>query len=153
MQSPAAMSDPPAQPAGRAMSGAELRCLTESLGLSVAFLSRRWGMAEGRIKNLMKGTHPIPHKVAADVEAMMDDTEERLDNLLQQLQPGDPLGTYRSDSEYREHLGEDAPYNASWHRMLCARAEAEVDGVHLVYAVKAAYVVKRVGNVERIHHG
>jgi hypothetical protein len=138
--------------ANRPMAGAELRCLTESLGLSVAFLAKRWNatqaddITEGRVKNWMKGTHDLPQWVAADVWAMVEHTEDRLDAVVAALQPGNELPTYRSDREYREHLGEDAPYSASWHRMLCARAAAEIDNITLVYAVAPAYFVRRVSN-------
>lgn len=138
----AAMSGPDAQRAGHPMSGAELRCFTESLGLSVAFLAKRWNIAdtggepvsEKRIKNWMKG-QAVPAWVADDVDAMVEDTERLLDTLVAVLPPGSQLPTYRSDTEYREHLGEQAIYNANWHRMLCTRATDEVDDVQLVWAV------------------
>lgn len=142
-----------AQPAGRAdrrMSGAELRGLTESLGLSVAFLAKRWNatrddaVSEGRVKNWMKGSHGLPPWVAADVWAIADDTEDKLDALIAVLRPGAELPTYRSDAEYREHMDQAAIYSASWHRMLCVRAAAEVDDVRLVWAVPPGFHIERV---------
>jgi hypothetical protein len=117
------------------MTGAELRSLTELLGLNVAYLSKRWRATESTVKNWMKGSHEVPHWIADDVNAMVDDTTDRLDTLVAKLSPGDELQTYRTDVEYHDTEGEEAPYNASWHRGLCARAADEVDNVRITYAV------------------
>lgn len=119
------------------MTGAELRALTESLGLNVAWLSKRWRATESTIKNWMKGSHEIPEWVAGDVAKMVNETTDRLDALVEKLKPGDELATYRTDFEYHEGAGEDAPFNAAWHRSLCARAADEVD-VRIDYAVPPA---------------
>jgi hypothetical protein len=104
----------------------------------VAFLAKRWDRTESTVKNWTRGDHDIPAHVIRDVQEMVDDTESRLDALVDQLQPGDQLPTYRSETEYRTQLGEDAPYNCAWHRMLCARAASEVEDVTIVYAVEPA---------------
>lgn len=107
---------------------AELRCYSELLGLTAAFLAKRWGVSESRVKNIMKGTHEIPGKVRRDLVEVLDDTEQRLDALLDNLGDGDVLHTYRSDAEYYAAEGEDAPYNSAWHRALVARAAVELQG-------------------------
>lgn len=122
---------------------AELRCITEQLGLSVRFLAKRWDVDEGVVRNWMKDAHRIPAWVRADVDAMVNDTEARMDALLDELVAGDALPTYRSDTEYYQELGQDTPYNSSWHRALVARVALEVD-VRITYAVPPRNVWKRV---------
>lgn len=133
------------------MTGAELRSLTESLGFSVAWLSKRWRATESTIKNWMYGSHEIPPYIAKEINLMVDDTNDRLDQLTARLHPGDELPTYRTDHEYRDAVGEDAPYSASWHRTLCARAADEVD-VKLVWAVPPTRRYRRTedGSYERL---
>lgn len=127
------------------MTGAEMRALTEMLGLNVAFLSKRWDSTESTVKNWMKGSHEIPEWAAEDVVRMVNETSQRLDQLVDKLAAGDELQTYRTDFEYHEQVGEDAPYNASWHRTLCARAADEVD-VRITYAVPPARQWRREGS-------
>lgn len=130
----------------RRMTNAELRCITEDLGLSLQHLTQRWqlahptaGVCESRVRNWMKGQVEVPDWVAADVVEMSEDTDAKLDMLVDMLEsePDDnrQVPTYRSESEYRHELGEDAPYSANWHRRLCARAAAEVDHVTITFAV------------------
>lgn len=119
------------------ISGAELRSYTEAMGLSVAWLSKRWGSTESTIKNWMLGAHDVPERIAEDVRSMMDDTDTALDALIDSLTPGAVLPTYRTDREYREALGDEAPYNAPWHRTLCARAADEVGDVTIDWAIAA----------------
>lgn len=131
------------------MTGAELRAFTEAMGLNVAFLARRWRSTESTIKNWMKGSHEVPEKFAADVTAMVNETNDRLDELLATLKPRDEVGTYRTDFEYHQELGDDAPFNAAWHRSLCARAADEVD-VRIVYAIPPDRQWRRNDNGEYV---
>lgn len=125
------------------MDSAELRALTEWMGLNVAALAMRWRCTEGSVKGWMKESRAVPAKTAQAVREMVEETEEALDKLIDWTEDqiktdGEAvLLTYRSDREYRADRP-DAPFNAAWHRMLCARVAEHIDDVRISYAVPAA---------------
>lgn len=109
------------------VSCAEVRAQTESLGLPVPWLAAEWGVSEGTVRNWMKGASILPQWVIADVQTMVDHTQQRLNEMVAGVQLGGVLYTYRNDREYEQAPQEDqTPYCASWHRALCARAQREV---------------------------
>lgn len=124
--------------ATRTIDGAEMRAYTERMGLSVTWLAREWGVAEGTIKRWMKGSNPIPAWVAEDIAEMVTTTEQALrDMIAAAAEDADrPLLTYRNDREYEDDgAANDGAFNAAWHRMLCSRVAEHVPGVRLRYAV------------------
>lgn len=131
------------------MTGAELRALTEATGLSVAWLSKRWDATESTIKNWMLGSHDVPQRISDDVREMVEETTVILDQMIEAAKPGTVLRTYRTDKEYRDGRGDGAPFNAPWHRTLCARVADEVD-VTIDWAVPAEKKWRRAdATVER----
>lgn len=127
------------------ITSAELRGLTERLGLPVAWLSNEWGIREGEIKRWMhSGTHKIPDWVSDDVAQIVADTERQVVDLIERARAGvkrdghHTLLTFRNDAELRDLPDDDprARYTAAWHRNLCTRVVEQVPGVRMRYYFK-----------------
>ena len=116
------------------MSGAELRCLREWLGLTTRWLADHLDVAERSVHRWESGAYPVPAGVASDVlrlsEVAYDVLNGIVDRLLDLPDPG--VVTYRSDADYRAHHPEQ-DWPASWHRALCARLADEVPGLRIAY--------------------
>lgn len=124
----------PDQSGATPMSGAELRCLREWLGLTTRWLADRLGVAERSVHRWESGDSPIPRGVADGVLALSEQTYEILNGLIEQLlDTVDPVViTYRTDADYQAHHPE-GDWPASWHRALCARIADEVPGLRITY--------------------
>ena len=124
----------PAEAGALLMSGAELRCLREWLGLTTRWLADHLGVAERSIHRWEGGVREVPEGVAAEVLRLSEITYDVLNGLVEKLLdvPDPGLYTYRSDEDYREHHPE-VDWPASWHRALCSRLADEVPGLRIVY--------------------
>ena len=116
------------------MSGAELRCLREWLGLTTRWLADHLGVAERSVHRWESGIREVPEGVAAEVLRLSEITYGVLNGLIYQLldvpEPG--VYTYMSDADYRSHHPE-VDWPASWHRALCARVADEVPSLRITY--------------------
>ena len=124
----------PAEAGALLMSGAELRCLREWLGLTTRWLADHLGVAERSVHRWESGIREVPEGVAAEVLRLSEITYGVLNGLIDQLldvpEPG--VYTYMSDADYRAHHPEQ-DWPASWHRALCARLADEVPGLRIAY--------------------
>ena len=124
----------PASVGASPMSGAELRCVREWLGLTTRWLADHLGVAERSVHRWESGIREVPEGVAAEVLRLSEITYGVLNGLIDQLldvpEPG--VYTYMSDADYRSHHPEQ-DWPASWHRALCARLADEVPGLRIVY--------------------
>lgn len=125
------------------MSGAELRCLREWLGLTTRWLAEHLDVAERSVHRWESNVQRIPEGVAAEVLRLSQLTHEVLDglalDLLDKTDPGVAV-TYRTEEDYHAHrmsilLGEPLPveWPASWHRAMCARLVDQVPGLRITY--------------------
>ena len=124
----------PAEAGASPMSGAELRCLREWLGLTTRWLADHLGVAERSVHRWESGIREVPEGVAAEALRLSEITYGVLNGLIDQLldvpEPG--VYTYMSDADYRSHHPEQ-DWPASWHRALCARLADEVPGLRITY--------------------
>ena len=127
-------AEAPASAGALPMSGAELRCLREWLGLTTRWLADHLGVAERSVHRWESGIREVPEGVAAEVLRLSEITYGVLNGLIDQLldvpEPG--VYTYMSDADYRSHHPEQ-DWPASWHRALCARLADEVPGLRITY--------------------
>ena len=116
------------------MSGAELRCLREWLGLTTRWLADHLDVAERSVHRWESGAYPVPAGVASEVLRLSEVTYDVLNGIVDRLLdlPDPGVVTYRSDADYRAHHPEQ-DWPASWHRALCARLADEVPGLRIAY--------------------
>lgn len=130
------VSKAPAEAAGvLPMSGAELRCLRECLGLTTRWLAQHLSVAERSVHRWEAETQRIPEGVADEVQRLSALTYDALKGLAYKMYDLPECGvitTYRSDGDYRAHEPE-SDWPASWHRALCARLADEVPGLRIRY--------------------
>lgn len=127
-------NEAPAEAGALPMSGAELRCLRESLGLTTRWLADHLDVAERSVHRWEAGVRDVPEGVSSEVLRLSEITYEALDGLTGKLLdvPEPDVITYRSDEDYRAHHPEQ-DWPASWHRALCARLAGEVPGLRIEY--------------------
>lgn len=124
----------PAKTGAAPMSGAELRCTRECLGLTTRWLAQHLSVAERSVHRWEAETQRIPEGVADEVQRLSALTYEARSELTDKMfdLPEFCVITYRSDGDYRAHEPE-SDWPASWHRALCARLADEVTGLRISY--------------------
>lgn len=127
-------NEAPAEAGALLMSGAELRCLREWLGLTTRWLADRLDVAERSVHRWESEAQSVPPGVAAEVLRLSEITYDMLNSTVDELMdvPDPGVITYRSDEDYRQHHPE-LDWPASWHRALCARLADEVPGLRIAY--------------------
>lgn len=107
-----------------------LRCLRESLGLTVRALSHAIGQSYQPITQWEKGERPISTRNAAVFADLVEYTETCVEALAAEP-PENGLVTYLRDEEFREHVDTGGwVLSAAWHRMVVWRA-AERSGAEI----------------------
>ena len=109
------------------MNGAEFKVLRESLGLSLAWLAKRWGLESERgPKRWQERNEPIPEARAADMEqlaAIADGLVEwQLTELLADAAGDRRLLVPRVDADSPDE------FPASFYRAVAARVSWELEG-------------------------
>ena len=128
----------PASAGAAPMSGAELRCTVEYLGLTDDWAAARLGVTRRTVQRWMHGERPIPLGVQRRVESWVTQTWEEYGLLLGSLSvyPGEPILTFRRDEDYWARRPDsgwlDTKWPARWHRALAARVAAET-GARIEY--------------------
>lgn len=124
----------PAEAGAFHMSGAELRCLREWLGLTTPWLADHLAVAERSIHRWEAGAREVPEGVADEVLRLSEITYDTLNGMAEALMdlPDPGVTTYRSDEHYHAHHPEQ-DWPASYHRALCARLADEVPGLRIEY--------------------
>lgn len=105
------------------MTPAELRCLRESLSLTVRALSAAVGQSYQTITRWESGERAISQRSAAALADLVAYTDEAVETLVAIHSPGSVLTTFLADDEVREHVDTGGwVLSAAWHRMVAWRA-------------------------------
>ncbi|GAB3214299.1 hypothetical protein GCM10027294_53570 [Marinactinospora endophytica] len=126
-------SDPSGMPEDERMRGVELKMVREWLAVSGQWLADYLGVNPRTVRSWEAGRDPIPDGVRLAVEDLEAQTAEIVGRLAETLidKPEPAVLTYQTDEQYREREP-DAPWPASWHRRVVARAAQEVPGLVIV---------------------
>ena len=109
---------------GRAssMSGAEMRSLVESIGLTRRDVHRLLEVSESSVSRWWAGQVSIPTGVADHVHTWITRSTQLVDELAQELNDTGELTVYATDDELSAARPDLAPYSAMFHRVAAARA-------------------------------
>lgn len=123
------------------MTGAELKCTREYLGLSTSWLAEFLSCDERRLQRMELDQEEINNSIASAVDDLYEETADTVRRLtdkysaqLKHKEDGNvEFPVYRSDSEYnRAH--KHARFPVRWHRQVAARVAEAVPGLMLSYA-------------------
>jgi hypothetical protein len=118
-----------------AMTGAEMQCTREWLGIDRKWLSEHLVISDRRLARMEAGRESIPDAVVSTIDDIAEETKDMVHEMVadyrRKVKAGDGAGvtllTYRIDEEYH------GKYTARWHRMLSARVADAVPGLVLVH--------------------
>lgn len=117
------------------MTPAELRCLRESLGLTVRAMSAAVGQTYQTVTRWESGERRISPRSAAALADLVGYTDAFVDGLVRVHRAGRPLVTYLTDDDLRAHVDTGGRVlSAAWHRASAWRAAGRVPGARVVYA-------------------
>lgn len=119
-----------------AMTGMELLCTKEFLGLTTGWLADRLVINARRITRMEAGHEPVPQVIVTLLDEIDYETKDLVARMTADLrrkakasESGNvTLRTYRTEDNY------PGKYTARWHRQLCARVAAAVPGLILEQA-------------------
>ena len=122
-------------PEDERMTPAELRVITEWLGLRQRDVAGILGVDERTVRSWLAGKHPIPDGVRLEIEAVEERAALAVGEVVAGLRDvADVTATvYRTDGDLWERRPDTHPLPASWWRMVVARAMHEVPGVAVEY--------------------
>jgi len=122
------------------MTGAELKCTREYLGLSTSWLAEHLACDERRLQRMELDQEEVNTAIAGAVDDLYEetaDTVRRLTDKYRELMEHHPEGVkfpvYRSDGEYYRAL-KHARFPVRWHRQVAARVVDKLPGLVLSYA-------------------
>lgn len=128
-----------------AMTGAEMRCTREFLGLSLGWMSKYLMCDNRRLLRMEMDREDIPNRFAGKVDDLYEETAKIVDDLADKYramvegrESGEAkLAVYRNDEEYvrdaKRKIDPAGKFHAYWHRMVAQRVAESVPGVILVY--------------------
>lgn len=121
--------------AAEVMTPAELRVVTEWLGLRQRDVAAILGAHERTVRAWLAGKYPIPDGVREQIEAIEAETALSVGEVVDALKDArDPtIVIYRTDEEMWADDADLRPYPAGWWRMVAARAAHEVPGVSIIF--------------------
>ena len=122
-------------PEDERMTPAELRVITEWLGLRQRDVAGMLGVDERTVRNWLAGRYLIPDGVRLEIEQIEDTTARAVGEVVDALKDASDVGVivYRTDEDMWADRPDSAPLSASWWRMVAARAMHEVPGVEVTY--------------------
>lgn len=114
---------------GRAssMSGAEMRSLVESVGLTRRDVHRLLEVSESSVSRWWAGQASIPTGVADHVHDWVSRSAELVDELTRQLNHSGEVTVYATDDELAAARPDLASLGAMFHRVAAARALKAAD--------------------------
>jgi hypothetical protein len=127
------------------MTGAELRCSREFLGLTQGWMARYLMCDSRRLLRMENEQEDIPEKFVEAVDALYEETNTCVRALISKyraMTEGRNAGEaefviYRHDDTYQRDRKRKVDYRgkftAQWHRMVAQRVADAVPGVVLVY--------------------
>lgn len=109
---------------GRAssMSGAEMRSLVESIGLTRRDVHRMLEVSESSVSRWWVGQASIPTGVADHVHDWVTRSARLVDEIADELRSAGQVSVYATDDELTAARPDLAPYSAMFHRVAAARA-------------------------------
>lgn len=124
-----------AVPADEVMTAAELRVITEYLGIDQTSMARMLDVADRSVRRWIAGTAPIPDGVRVWVERIEAATADAVGQVLAAImdEPDPVLIVYRTDEEMWGERPDSEPMPARWWRMVAARAAHEAPGLTITY--------------------
>lgn len=128
------MTDDDARP-DDAMTGAELRCIAHTLGLSRDHLARLLRVQPRTVERWLYGQRPAPPGVVSQVRTWLRAADDELSRMIadHDAEPARVVVTYRDDGDHMTAApGSRMP--SSWHRALVARLMAARPSVRVDYA-------------------
>lgn len=121
-------------PADEVMTGAELRTVTDALGLAHVDLARMLEVHERTIRSWMTGRDQIPEWVRLTVEDWEARTTDEVENVVGMFRdrPGDPvLPVWTDNDEMWSVMPRLHPFPARWWRHVVYRAATELPGARI----------------------
>ena len=117
------------------MTPAELRLITEYLGLDRRSTARVLGVQERTLARWLNGDYSIPDGVRVEIENIEAATARAVGEVVDALHDARDavLVAYATDEDMWAARPEFYPYPARWWRMVLARAAHEVPGVTITY--------------------
>lgn len=122
------------------MSGAELKCTLEYLGLSTNWLAHKLDIDARRLKRISIGQEAMNDVISRAVDDVYEETADAVQQLVTKYRnlteaSDEPVvfPVYRSDIEY-ERVYKNARFPVLWHRHVAVRVIEQVPGVELAYA-------------------
>ena len=127
------------------MTGAELRCSREHLGLTQGWMARYLMCDNRRLLRMEMGQEDIPEKFVRRVDELYEETNKVVAELVSKYNEmvtgrGDAeaeFAVYRNDDSYwgdrKRKVDYGGKFTAAWHRMVAQRVADAVPGVVLVY--------------------
>jgi hypothetical protein len=122
------------------MTGAELKCTREYLGLSTSWLAEHLVCDERRLQRMELDQEEINTAIAGAVDDLYEETADAVRRLVDKYRAlmehrGDEevrLPVYRSDAEYNRSF-KHARFPVRWHRQVAARVAEALPGLVLAY--------------------
>jgi len=120
------------------MTPAELRCLRESLGLTITELAvgiRHPGsLNERTVRRWESGPHSISKPNAEALARLVAYTDDSVRAIVEAHRPGAPIITYWDDEAlHKAEPGLWPSIPASWHRAVAWRAAQQIPGAVITY--------------------
>lgn len=118
------------------MTPAELRVVTEWLGLRQSDVATLLDVTERTVRHWLAGRYSIPDGVRLTIEQWEASTAQAVDDVVAALNDARDVSVaiYRTDEELWAARADTKPWPAGWWRMVVARAAHEVPGVAIAYA-------------------
>jgi hypothetical protein len=123
------------------MTGAELKCTREYLGLSTSWLAEHLACDERRLQRMELDQEEINNAIASAVDDLYEETADTVRRLTDKYRAmrehrgvdAVEFPVYRNDSEYyRAH--KHARFPVRWHRQVAARVADRLPGLVLSYS-------------------
>lgn len=125
-----------------AMTGAEMQCTREFMGLTRDWLAEDLQIAPRNLMRMEADKLRIPDAVVSRLDEIATEAKRTTTDLVAQYRRkmrragADEdvfITTYKTDEAYAE-LPDWPGYPAKWHRMVCARVCEAVEGLIIAYA-------------------
>lgn len=126
------------------MNGAELRVITEYLGLDQSALADYLDVSARTVRRWIAGATPVPDGVRSEIETLENYTDAAVCGVVAELREAcaPSVTVYGEDDpewgDIAASLAIERPVPARWWRMVVARAVREVPGVAIRYAGEVA---------------
>lgn len=121
------------------MTGAEFRCVRESLGLNTKWMTAHLDINERTLLRWEFGRNPVREFAAQALQAIEGQAAALVAEIVaEHAGIAEPwIETYSTDEQYWADWPE-SPYPAAWHRAVAFRAARQLPGARIEYRPGAA---------------